>query len=108
MNPEEAKLKFEEIKEELFKVLGIANSINEIGRRSIRKNKRKLKSMLKKLRESKEKFQHRINEMCRKKTIEIFNIRIRLISMVFIFKNQVLKFYKENKFIEDDFFTKTI
>ena len=56
MNPEEAKLKFEEIKKELFKVLGVSKiSLVKTSEEEHKQKQKEIEEMLKQLRESKEK-----------------------------------------------------
>jgi plasmid replication initiation protein len=56
MNPEEAKLKFEEIKKELFKVLGVTDiSLVKTSDEEYMQKQKEIEEMLKQLRESKEK-----------------------------------------------------
>jgi plasmid replication initiation protein len=55
MDPEEAKLKFEEIKKELFKVLGVPDiSIIKTSEEEHKQKQKKIEAMLKQLKESKE------------------------------------------------------
>jgi plasmid replication initiation protein len=55
MNPEEAKLKFEEIKKELFKVLGVTDiSLVKTSDEEYMQKQKEIEEMLKQLRESKE------------------------------------------------------
>lgn len=56
MNPEEAKIKFEEIKKELFKVLGVPDiSLVKTSDEEYRQKQKEIEEMLKQLKESKEK-----------------------------------------------------
>jgi hypothetical protein len=56
MDPEEAKLKFEEIKKELFKVLGVPDiSFIKTSEEEHKQQQKKIEAMLKQLKESKEK-----------------------------------------------------
>ena len=56
MNPEEAKLKFEEIKKELFRVLGVPDiSLVKTSDEEYMQKQKGIEDMLKQLRESKEK-----------------------------------------------------
>ena len=61
MNPEEAKLKFEEIKKELFKVLGVADiSLVKTSDEENMQKQKEIEEMLKRLRESNEKIPTKI------------------------------------------------
>jgi hypothetical protein len=61
MNPEEAKLKFEEIKKELFKVLGVSDiSLVKTSDEEYMQKQKGIEEMLKQLRESNEKIPTKI------------------------------------------------
>ena len=61
MNPEEAKLKFEEIKKELFQVLGVADiTLMKTSEKEHKQKQKEIEEMLKQLKESNEKIPTKI------------------------------------------------
>ena len=73
MNQEEAKLKFEEIKKELFKVLGVHDiSLMKTSDEEYIQKQKEIEEMLKQLRESNEKIPTKIKEMMYRKRLGNF------------------------------------